>query len=436
MERRNESSAIMAGYAQPPKKYAYYVFALLFLLYLFNYMDRIVVTSLFPFIQKEWGLTDTQAGMLVSVVFAAIVILTLPASILVDRWSRKKTIGIMALLWSIATAICAFTKSFPQLLAARLGIGIGEAGFAPGGTAMLSSFFPPEKRSQVMGLWNAAIPLGMALGIGVGGFIAEIWGWRYAFGLVAIPGAIVAILFFFIKDYKTVDLVKTVEAGKIQSRIKMSKMDVLQEFVGTPSLIYTNLGFAGCIFCSAAMMTWLPTFFHRMEGIPMSQAGLKTSFIMLLAIIGGPLGGWLADTWFRRRVSARLLFPAISTLLNAMVLLLAFLFFSGKMQYIMLLANGVLIMAFAPAAITVTQEVIHPGLRAISYAVCVIVQNSLGAFTAPIVVGRISDTFGIKTAMCILPAFMLLSSLLYFVGSLHYERDLGKVEKISLEFEE
>jgi len=436
MEQQIDTPAVTVSSSPPNKAYAYYVFTLLFLLYLFNYVDRLVVTALFPFIQKDWGLTDTQAGMLVSVVFASIVILTLPASILVDRWSRRKTIGIMALLWSVATAMCAFTKSFSQLLIARLGIGVGEAGFAPGGTALLSSLFPPEKRSQMMGLWNASIPLGMALGIGAGGFIAEQWGWRYAFGLVAIPGAIVALLFFFIKDYKTVDLLKTVSTGDGQSKIKMGKKDIFRDFIGTPSLVFTNIGFAGCIFCSAAMMTWLPTFFHRLEGIPMSQAGLKTSVVMLLAIVGGPLGGWIADRWFKKKVSARLLFPAISTLLNAVVLLLAFSVFGGKAQYLMLLLSGVLVMAFAPAAITVTQEVIHPGLRAISYAVCVIVQNSLGAFMAPIVIGRISDTFGIKAAISILPAFLLVSSILFFLGSRYYERDLSRVEKVALEFEE
>src|SRR5450830_271265 len=95
------------------KRSSYYIFTLLFLLYFFYYVDRIIVTSLFPFIQKEWGLTDTQSGLLVSVVYLSIVAFVLPVSILVDRWSRKKVIGIMALLWT-ATAACAFTKSFPQ----------------------------------------------------------------------------------------------------------------------------------------------------------------------------------------------------------------------------------------------------------------------------------------------------------------------------------
>ena len=139
------------------KRSSYYIFTLLFLLYFFDYVDRMIVTSLFPFIQKEWGLTDTQSGMLVSVVYWSIVAFVFPVSILVDRWSRKKTIGIMAL-----------------------------------------------------------------------------------------PGALVAILFFFVKDYKTVELVKTVDSCDTgQSRVKMSKLDIFRTFLHVPSLILTNPGFIG-----------------------------------------------------------------------------------------------------------------------------------------------------------------------------------------------
>ena len=416
--------------------YSYYLFALLFLLYFFNYIDRVIVTSLFPFIQKEYGLTDTQCGMLVSVVYWSIVLCTIPASIFVDRWSRKKTIGIMALLWSLATAVCAFTKSFPQLILARTAIGVGEAGFAPGGTAMLSGLFPAERRSRMMGFWNISIPMGSAVGIAIGGIVAEQWGWRHAFGLVALPGALVAILFFFVKDYKTVELVKTVESSDMKkNQVKMSKMDIVREFIHTPSLILTNIGFIGCIFANNAIITWLPTYFHRVDNIPMSQAGLKTGLVMMLAIVGLPVGGWLADAWFKKKVSARLLFPAITTAMNAVVVFIAFFFFEGKAQYMTLLLMGAVSSAFAPAAITVTQEVIHPGLRATSYAVCVIIQNLLGAAMAPIVLGVISDAYGIKTALSVLPLFLVFSAAFFFAGSFFYARDLDKVEKITLECE-
>ncbi|PKN05441.1 MAG: hypothetical protein CVU74_01715 [Deltaproteobacteria bacterium HGW-Deltaproteobacteria-9] len=417
------------------KRSSYYIFALLFLLYFFDYVDRTVVTSLAPFIQKEWGLTDTQSGLLMSVVYWSIVAFVFPVSILVDRWSRKKTIGIMALAWTAATVACAFTRTFPQLLAARAAIGIGEAGYAPAGTAMLSGLFPPEKRSRMMGLWNISIPLGIAVGIGLGGFIATHWGWRHAFGLVAIPGAIVAILFFFVKDYKTVELFKTDTCNTGQNQVKMTKMDIFREFINTPSLIFTNLGFVGCVFANNAVIFWLPSYLHRTTGVSISEAGMKTSVLMILALIGLPLGGWLADLWFKKRVTARLLFPAITTALNAIFIFIAISLLQGQAQYLTLIGMGILASAFAPAAITATQEVIHPGLRATSYSVCVVVQNILGASLAPIVIGKISDIYGIQVAMSILPVFLVASALMFFTGSFFYKKDLDNVQKVTLECE-
>ena len=204
--------------------YTNYVFVLLFLLYMFDYVDRMVITSLFPFLKTDWGLTDTQCGMLVSAVYWSIVLFTFPVSILVDRWSRRKTIGLMALVWSAATGLSAFSRTFRQLFYARSIIGVGEAGYAPGGSAMISALYPAGKRSWMMGLWNASIPLGSAIGVAIGGLIAAKLGWRQALGIVAIPGMIVAILFFFVKDYKTIGLVKEDAAKGLSGATKKVRM--------------------------------------------------------------------------------------------------------------------------------------------------------------------------------------------------------------------
>jgi len=203
------------------KGYSNYVFILLFLLYMFDYIDRMVVTSMFTSIERDWGITHTQSGLLVSAVYWAIVILSFPVSLLIDRWSRTKTIGVMAIIWSLATALCALTGNFVQLFMARLLIGIGEAGYAPGGSAMISGLYPLDRRAKMMGIWNASIPLGSAIGVLLGGVIAESLGWKHAFGLVALPGLIVAVLFLFVKDYKTVDLSIV---DKTSSKIKMEKL--------------------------------------------------------------------------------------------------------------------------------------------------------------------------------------------------------------------
>ncbi len=418
------------------KGYSYFVFSLLFLVYMFDYIDRLVVVSLFPFLKHDWGLSDTECGMLVSAVYWSIIAFSIPASVVVDRWSRRKSIGIMAVIWSIATGLCAFTRNFVQLFALRSTVGIGEAGYAPGGTALMSALFPPKKRAMAMGIWNASIPLGSALGIVIGGVIAEQFGWRHAFGIVALPGFIVAVLFFKIKDYKTVDLVKTVATNRGSLKTRMKYKDIMREFVGTPSLMLTYFAFSGNTFVTTALLSWLPTYFYRTEHLPMDKASMKASLVLLLAIIGSPLGGFIADTWLKRRSNARLVFSSISSFVTALVFFVAFYFLKGSIQYMAFLVGGVCAAAFVPAAAAVTQDVVHPGLRAVSYSLCVIVQNLLGSSTGPVVVGMLSDRYGIHTALTVVPLFTLVASILYFIGSFFYDSDMEKVEKIRLSAEE
>jgi len=429
------------------RSYTNYIFTLLFLLYMFDYIDRMIVTSLFPFIKVDLNLTDTQLGALISAVYWSIVILTIPASILVDRWSRRRTIGTMAALWSIATAAASFTRTFPQLFLTRTFIGVGESGYAPGGTAMISGLYPKEKRSWMMGIWNASIPLGSAIGVALGGYIAAKWGWRSAFGIVALPGLIVAILFYFIKDYKTIGLVKSsssvdhslasngggLDVEDKNEQVKMSFKDIIKEFTSKPSLILTYFGMTGIIFVTTSLLSWLPSYFSRLDNIPLQKAGVKASLVMLLAIIGAPLGGYISDKWRKKRENARMVLPAITTMLAAIFAFLAFVVFDGTLQYISLLMLGITATMFLPAAGAVTQDLVHPGLRATSYAIAVITQNLLGASAGPLVVGIISDKTDIGTALSFLPILLVLSAVLFFIGSYYYNRDLEKVVDVPLE---
>ena len=425
-----------APISSPSRASARFTFVLLFLLYMFDYIDRMVVVSLFPFLKKDWGLTDTQCGLLVSAVYWSILVFTLPVSVLIDRWSRKKCIGWMSIVWGIATLTCAFVRNFPQLFAARTAVGIGEAGYAPGGTAMISAIFPEARRARMLGIWNASIPLGSAIGIGLGGIIAEHYGWRHAFGIVAAPGILVALLFFFVRDYQTVALVQTVADGSSRRQVSLKFRDAARQFAGNRTLIFNNLGFAGNVFVTTALLTWLPTYFHRLDGLPMDKAGTKAGLVMLLAIVGAPLGGVLADRWLRKRKNARMLFPFLSSLSTTLILLAAFMLVQGPLRYAALLLTGITAVAFVPAAVSVTQDVVHPGLRAVSLSLNVVTQHVLGSALGPPFVGALSDAFGIERALMVLPAFTFIAALLFLVGSFYFERDSAKVEKIGVKMEE
>lgn len=241
---------------------------------------------------------------------------------------------------------------------------------------------------------------------------------------------IVAILFLFVKDYKTVDLSFY---DKYSNKIKMEKKDMVKEFITKPSVLLTYLGMAAVVFVTTSMLTWLPTYFENMRNIPQETAGKMASSVMVLALVGAPLGGYLTDIWRKSKNNARLLFPATSSFLSAVVLFLALVVFKGTAQYVLFLVFGVLVLAFISGAASVTQDVIHPGLRATSYAIAVVIQNLLGASTAPIVMGKIYDLTNIQTALSVLPFVLLLGAFLFWIGSRYYVKDLEKVATIRLE---
>jgi len=411
-----------------------YIFILLFILLLCDQADRMVVSSLFPYIQSAWGISDMECGLLVSVYFWALVICIIPASILVDRWSRKKSIGILSIIWSLASMAGAFTLNIRQLLTTRTIIGVSEAGYGPAGAAMLSWLYPLDKRARIFGIWNASQPLGMAFGIALGGVIAAHLGWRHAFGLVAIPGLIAAILFFFAKDYKSVPLEKTAggDGVKAASKLKMRPSDVAKEFLKTPTLIFTYFGFAGLVFVIIAVSTWLPTYFHRVGGIPEDQASLKASLVLALSMVGFLAGGFLSDLWVKKKLNSRLVYAAITTAASALLVFIAF-SISGNEQYAVFLVTGVAITLCFPALQAVTQEVIHPGLRGMSYGLSILIMNLFGGSLGPVVIGAISDASNLQTAMLVLPIFLLVAAGLFFIGSFFYMRDFNKVEKVTLE---
>jgi MFS family permease len=421
----------------PPDKLtlrsAYFIFVLLFLLYMFDYIDRLVVVSLFPYIKKDWGVSDARLGLLISAVYWSILLFTLPLSILVDRWSRKNCIGLMSIIWSLGTVACAFTRNFSQLFMTRSVIGLGEAGYAPGGSALISALFPEKRRARMLGIWNAAIPLGSAIGVALGGFIAQRYGWRHAFGLVALPGMLIGLIFFWVRDYKTVELVKVSgPLGKTGPR-RMRSKEIIGEFAQKPSLIYNNLGMAANVFVTTSLLTWLPTYFHRLEDLDMTRAGLKGGVVMLMAFIGAPLGGMLADLRYEKRKDSRMLFASLSSLITGVLLFIAFAWLRGVEQYIVLLLSGVSAVGFVSAAVAVTQDVVHPGLRAVSLSLNVILQHILGSAVGPPIIGALSDSLGLERAMLFIPILNLVAAFLFYIGSRYYTLDLAKVDRVPVE---
>jgi MFS family permease len=400
------------------------------IIYMSDYADRFIVASMLDFIKADWNISDAQSGWLMSIVILFLTIFSLPASILIDRWSRRKMVAIMTFFWSLATLACAFTQNYWQLMVARAFIGIGEAGYAPAGTAMLSGAYPEKKRALIMGIWNISIPLGMMVGLAAGGQIAKHYGWQHAFGLVAFPGMLLAVFAWFLPDYKNV------RPEESSDSIAASFVKDMKSIFKTPSLLLTYMGFAMNVSMTTALATWLPTYFERTGIAGDGKGGLYATPVFALIIMGAPLGGVLSDKWRKRNVLGRLYFPAITSTLAGVLLFIAFQF-SGNLwtQLPLLIMFGVCVTCFIAPAVSVTQDVIHPGLRAFSYAMCVIVQHILGDVWSPVIIGKLSDIFTLPKAVMVLPVWGLLAGVFFFLASRYYVDDLAKVEIVELEKE-
>ncbi len=420
-----------AGYVQGGFR-AHVILLVLFLIYMSDYSVRYVVPSMLGFIKQDWGISDAQAGWLVSIVILFITVCTIPSSLLIDRWSRRKMVSVMVFLWSLATLACAYTKNYTQLLIARACIGIGEAGYAPGGTAMLAAAYPEETRARVMGIWNIAIPLGVAVALWSGGYLAQYGQWQHAFIVIGLPGIALAVAAWFLPDYRSVKHAEQ-RSGSGRSRgILATSIELLK----VRSLLMVYLGFAMNVSVTTALMTWLPSYFERTGRVAPGSGGEYVIPIFGLVLVGAPLGGFVADTWYRRRKDARLLVPAISSLGATILLAIALSSPGTKMQFPLLMCFGILAACYVAPAASATQDLVHPGRRALSYGMCVIIQHLCGDIWSPWLVGALSDRFGLSRALLTVPLFGALASWFFFAASRSYCRDLSQVEKVVLVHED
>ncbi len=402
------------------KGHAWYVLFLLYMLMLFDFIDRQVLSALLPYIKAEWGLSDTELGALVAVVNVAIALFAFPVAVLVDRWSRTKSIGGMALLWSAATAACAFAGNFTQMLVGRFFIGAGEAGYAAGGASLLSASFPRRLRSTVMGISQSAGMLGSVLGVVLGGAIAAKWGWRTAFGVVAIPGFLFAILILFVRDYKNVKIeVHTHNATKDSG---MSWQQATGVILRSGALRPIFLGSAMQLLFTATVGNWLPSYFNRFHAMAPDQAGLRTGIMLLIASIGVISFGYISDKLTAGVPRRRLVLMALFALCTALAFGAAFALPVGGLQLTLLFVGAFFMAAILGPCYAVIHDLVHPGMTGMAIGVFVLGNNILGMALGPLIGGMLADRYELSTALLIVSAVPLISAAAFFIASLRYDK--------------
>jgi len=406
------------------RRTAWSVFGILFALMVVDYVDRQVVVSMFPHLKGHWSLSDSQLGALVSVVSITVALGAVPLSLLADRWSRVRSIFLMALVWSLATIACAFAQSYAQLLGARSVVGLGEAAYGTVGAALIASLFPPRMRSSVLGAFLMAGILGSVLGVMLGGVIAERWGWQAGFGTVGVPGLFLAVVFLlFVRDYKTIAL-----PGKARNEggnVKVAARAVIAELRRPRTALITCIGAGFNLLVVSTTYAWLPSFFNRVYGIAPDKAGLKTALVVLVGGLGALLWSLIADRLTPRLPRARLLVPAVTAVLTTVFMVTAFAAFPpGGMQFALIVAGGLMMAGSVGPTDAVVIDVIHPSLRATACSILSLMRNLFGLAGGPLLAGALSDTYGLTFALSVVPLFCLIAAVLYLLASRSYEADL------------
>jgi MFS family permease len=410
---------------------AWFAFAMTFTLMLFDYIDRQVIVSLFPYMKAEWSLTDKQLGGLVSIISIVVAVGGIPVALLADRLSRVKSVVVMAATWSLATISCMFAGNYSQLFVARAMVGVGETGYGSVGAALIASLFPKRMRSALLGAFFAAASLGSVLGVLLGGMIAARFGWHAAFGVVGVPGLALALLYLLVRDYKTVALTPQLDRAK-QSAGKAFK-HIAGALARSRTVLWVCVGGALQLIVVSAVWSWLPSYLNRFHGVAPDHAAKQAALVVLVGALGSLVWGSLVDRLALRRARNKLLALAALCMVTMLIFLAAFAGpATGSRQFLLIVLGGFVMTCTVGVVAAVVIDVIHPGLRSTGAAVLSLFQNLFGLAVGPFLAGALSDLWGLQQAMAVVPACAALAALAFVRASRSYEADMAQVAGVQL----
>jgi MFS family permease len=415
------------GYLSTPRA-AWFAFAMTVGLMVFDYVDRQIIVSLFPHLKAEWDLSDKQLGALVSAVSLTVAIGGIPVALIADRMSRVKSIVVMATAWSLATISCMFTRNYGQLLAARAVVGLGEAGYGSVGAGLIASHFPSRMRGALMAGFFASASVGSVLGVMLGGIIAAHWGWKAAFGVVGFPGLVLALLYLFVRDYRTVDLTPKLEAATRSTRAAASH--IVKVLARSRTMLWMCIGAPAQVIVISAVWSWLPSYLNRFHGMSPKDAGVQASLVVLCGAIGSIVWGTWVDRAGRNRPAAKLQMVALLCLATMLVLGFAFaaplvgIALAPKTQFLLIALGGLLMTCTVGPAAAIVIDVTHPGVRSTGASVLSLFQNLFGLALGPVITGWLSDAYGLDVALAVMPAFGIVAIAAMLMASRTYAADV------------
>jgi MFS family permease len=405
------------------------ILSILLLAYIFNFIDRQIVGILAVPIRKELALNDTQLSLMGGLAFALFYSgIAIPVAWLADRRSRVNIIAVSIGLWSLFTAACGFAGNFWQLFLARMGVGIGEAGGVAPSYALVSDCFPPERRARALAIFSLGIPIGSALGVFFGGWIASHFDWRSAFLIVGAAGIPAALLVRFgIRE----PVRGGFDAGARAGDAAPPFLTVAGTLARKPSFWLLSLGAASGSILGYGLIFWLPSFFTRSFHLPLAEVGIFYGSIVLVGGVAGTwLGGWLGDRLGARNEAAYALVPAVAFLVAAPAYAAGLFAPSLPVAWILFAIPQMLGLAWLGPIIAAVQHIVPPNMRATASASFLFINNLIGIGFGIFFLGRMSDAMkaahgedSLRYSILYGLIFYLLAALLYFAASRTLRRD-------------
>ena len=359
---------------------------LLLVVYVLNYVDRQVLSILLEPIRRELKLSDTQLGLLSGLGFALFYAAAgLPIARLADKASRKWIITGSLALWSGATAICGLAASFPQLLAARMGVAIGEAGAGPAGHSMIADLFPHGRRGTAMAVFSCGIPIGILVGLLAGGWLNQAFDWRTAFVVVGLPGVLLAgVVALLLKEPARSEAHQTAGAQSWREAF-----GVLMKIPAYNLLVAASALHA---FTSYGALQWNPAFMIRVHHLTTKEAGLALGLISgVTGVVGTLAGGWFADLLGRRDNRWYAWLPAAMIGLRAPLFITAYFAPTPGLAIACLILPGFLGNSFTGPVYATIQSLAPTRTRAIASAWMLFVISLVGFGLGPLAIGMASD---------------------------------------------
>jgi predicted MFS family arabinose efflux permease len=412
-----------------------YALVMLTIAYAFNFIDRQILVILQEPIKLEMGLRDWQLGLLSGFAFALVYVTAgIPIAYWADRGNRKNIIALAITVWSGMTALSGAAQGFGQLLAARVGVGLGEAGGSPPAHAMISDYFPPERRASALGFYSAGLHFGIVLGFLLGAFIEAALGWRAAFMAVGLPGVAFALIFFLTVREPRRGRWDSGEAAGYQPSVG----ETVQTLLGFRSFWFIAFGCGLTAFGGYGVGNFIPSYLVRSHGIEGTELGI------LMAIGGGGaglvgtlLGGAVADRLGVRDRRWYLWVPAAAGIL-ALPLTLPMLLSDNRALVVpTLVLVTVLTNTYLGPCLATCHGLVPPAMRALTSAILFFVLNLIGLGFGPLCAGLLSDHFqqahgadGLRYALLVVAAIATSGILLFVLGARSLPGDFERRERM------